>query len=176
MILYPLCCFLPLWNINVMCKFKLVKRLILSMLQQNWLNADLTECKGQFVPCLHYSEIFSYLLSIFSHLRFDTRQGSQGENSWWVQHLKRISLTLPSSCYVVKPVSTAEDTRSERKTINLDEPDITKMFTYNMFGVERTVQTSGYYRIAIWSQMIFMFLPDIAIQNAWTKITQISVK
>ena len=60
-----------------------------------------------------------------------------------------VARTIPSSCYVVKPVSTAEDTRSERKTINLDEPDITKMFTYNMFGVERTVQTSGYYRIAI---------------------------
>ena len=56
-----------------------------------------SERKVQFLPYLFYSENYSYLLSLFPRLKFDTIQGSQtktvdGFNSLYASHCKTLHM------------------------------------------------------------------------------------
>lgn len=79
---------------------------------------------------------------------------------------------MASNCQPVMPIGKAKRySRAEKKVIEVDEPQVIRYYNKYMGGVDRMDQNISYYRISIrskkWWVPFFMFMPDVAIQNAW---------
>ncbi|MGH0147739.1 UNVERIFIED_CONTAM: hypothetical protein FKN15_011153 [Acipenser sinensis] len=79
---------------------------------------------------------------------------------------------MASNCQPVMPIGKAKRcSRAEKKVIEVDKPQVIRYYNKYMGGVDRMDQNISYYRISIrskkWWVPFFMFMPDVAIQNAW---------
>nr|XP_014351626.1 PREDICTED: piggyBac transposable element-derived protein 2-like [Latimeria chalumnae] len=80
-------------------------------------------------------------------------------------------VTMASNCQLVMSIGkTKPNSQAEKKMTEVDEPHVIRYYKY-LGGVDRMDQNISYYRVSIrskkWWVPFFMFMPDVAIQNAW---------
>nr|XP_014352913.1 PREDICTED: piggyBac transposable element-derived protein 3-like [Latimeria chalumnae] len=81
-------------------------------------------------------------------------------------------VTMASNCQPVMPIGKAKHySQAKKMMIEVDELHVIRYCSKYMGGVDKMEQNISYYRIFIrskkWWVPFFMFMPDVAIQNAW---------